>query len=233
MPLKKPDPPRISVNQLADFMLAKAARQRQIIRNQKFKQDFLVVYYKEASEAISLCLASHLTDLFVIENAITSLEQKKPDKLGTQRRLASNLGALEAFQNMFDDINFGDASPELGEQSPPRLTYHGVEISVRPEIVLKMNGKGGKPLVGAVKIYMSRTTPLTDVSAGYISAILQEHCRRNLSHLGDFSAALCFAIDVAAKHVFPGVKSTAARLKDVEAACQNIGALWDSVTATE
>lgn len=232
MALKKPDPPRISINQLAEFMMAKAARQRQIIRNQKFKQDFLVVYYKEASEAISACLTSNMQDLFVIEHAISSLEQKKPDKIGTQRRLTANVGALEAFQSMLDDINFGHATPELGEQSPPRLTYHGVEVSVRPEITLTMNDKG-RALVGAVKIYMSRTTPLTDVSAGYISAVLQEHCRRNLAHRGDFYGPLCPVIDVGSKHVFPGVKSTAARLKDVSAACQNLAALWESVKESE
>lgn len=232
MALKKPDPPRISINQLAEFMMAKAARQRQIIRNQKFKQDYLVVYYKEASEAVSLCLASNMTDVFVIENAIAKLEQMKPDKIGTQRRLAANVGALETFQGMLDEISFWDASPELGEQSPPRLAYHGVEVSVRPEIILTANGKG-KQLVGAAKIYMSRTTPLTDVSAGYISAALQEHCRRNLAHRGDFYGPMCPVVDVGSKRVFPGVKSTAARLKDVAAACQNIAALWGTVTEGE
>lgn len=230
MPLKKPDPPRISINQLAEFMIAKSARQREIIRRNKFKQDFLVVYYKEASEAVSLCLSSNMTDLYIIENAISSLEQKSPDKIGTQRRLTANIGALEAFQSMLDDINFGEASPELGEQSPPRLKFHGVEVSVRPEIVLSAKGKAGKQLIGATKLYMSRGTPLTDTSAGYISAALQEHCRRNLSHRGDYSAPLCGVIDVGSKHVFPGVKATAARIKDIEAACQNIAALWDSIT---
>ena len=130
MALKKPDPPRISINQLAEFMVAKPARQRQIIRNQKFKQDFLVVYYKEATEAISECLSSNMSDLLVVENMIASLEQKNPGKLGTQRRLAANIGALETFQGMLDDIDFGQATPELGEQASQ--TYLPWSRSQRP-----------------------------------------------------------------------------------------------------
>ena len=91
----------------------------------------------------------------------------------------------------------------------------------------------GKETVGAVKICMSKTTPLTDVTAGYISAVSQEHCRQNLFHKGIFNPALCSVIDVGGMRVFPGVKSTAARLKDVESACQNLAVLWDSVKENE
>jgi len=46
--------PRISVNKLAEFMTAKPARQRQILRDQKYPSDFKVVFYKEASEGMSI-----------------------------------------------------------------------------------------------------------------------------------------------------------------------------------
>lgn len=222
-------PPRISVNKLCEFMTAKAARQRQILRDQKYPTDFKGMYYKEASEAVSLALSSNLEDMSPVEKAIKVLAQQTPDKIGTQRRIARNLDALETFQLMLDDIDFKGATPSLGEQSPPKLVIHGVEISVRPEVRLAAIGKSQAPLVGAVKVHFSRTFSLNDDSAGYVSAVLQEWCRVVLPDDGAAYGPLCCVIDVGSKHVFPGVKATTARMKDVEAICQNIAALWPTI----
>jgi hypothetical protein len=46
---------------------------------------------------------------------------------------------------------------------------------------------------------------------------------------GIVSGPLCNVIDIGAKKVWPGVKATAARLKDIEAYCQNIAALWPTI----
>jgi hypothetical protein len=69
--------PRISVNKLAEFITAKASRQRQILRDQKFPQDYKVTYYKEASEAISICIGSNIENTAIIERTISNLEQQK------------------------------------------------------------------------------------------------------------------------------------------------------------
>jgi hypothetical protein len=127
--------PRISVNKLAEFIDAKAARQRQILRDQKFPSEFKGMYYREAAESISVCLASNLENTSVIERTIASLEQQNPDKIGTQRRIQSNIDALETFEAMLDDIDLKGAAPSLGEHAPPKLTIQNVEISVRPNII--------------------------------------------------------------------------------------------------
>ena len=57
--------PRISVNKLAEFSRAKAGRQRQILSDQKYPTDFKGMYYKEASEAIALAIASNLEELIM------------------------------------------------------------------------------------------------------------------------------------------------------------------------
>jgi hypothetical protein len=40
---------------------------------------------------------------------------------------------------------------------------------------------------------------------------------------------MCCVIDVGSQTVYPGVKATTARMKDVEAICQNIAALWPTI----
>lgn len=221
--------PRISVNKLCEFMTAKAARQRQILRDQKYPTDFKGVYYKEATEAIAASVASNLESLKPVENAIKVLGQLTPDKIGTQRRIAANMDALESFQLMLDAVDLKGANTRLGDQSPPRLTIYGVEISVRPEVVLTAIGKSNAPLVGALKLHFPRTFSLTEDSAGYVSAILQEWCKHHLADEGAVNGSMCPVIDVGSHTVYPGVKATTARMKDVEAICQNIAALWPTI----
>jgi hypothetical protein len=220
--------PRISVNKLAEFIDAKAARQRQILRDQKFPSDFKGMYYKEATEAISTCIASNLENTSIIERTISLLEQQNPDKIGTQRRLQANIDALETFEAMLDDVDLKGAEPILGDHAPPRLTIQNVEVSIRPEIVLKGTGKGKQPLVGAIKLHFPRTFPLSD-SAGYVSVLLQEFAKAHLANNGEASGTLCPVFDVGAQTIHPGVKSTIARMKDIRAACRNIVALWPTI----
>lgn len=222
--------PRVSLNKFAEFIGAKAPRQRQILRDQKFPQDFKGMYYREATEAISSCLASNLENTSVLEKAILSLEQQTPEKIGTQRRVEANIDALEAFQSMLDDIDFKDAKPTLGEPSPPRLTIQNVEISVRPEIVLTASGKSGAKLVGAIKLHFPKTYPLGDEGGAFVSALLQEYSKAYLADQGETYGPLCYVIDVGAKKVCPGVKSVVNRMKEVRANCQNIVALWPTIT---
>ncbi len=56
MPKVPNNQPRISINKLAEFTAAKAARQRQILRDQKYPTEFKGMYYKESSEAIASCI---------------------------------------------------------------------------------------------------------------------------------------------------------------------------------
>ncbi len=127
-----PKLPKISVNKLAEFMTAKASRQRLILRDQKFPSDFKGMFYKEAAEAISSCIASNLENLDALDRQLRILEQQAPTKIGAQT-----------------------------------------------------------------------------------------------------SGPLCCVIDVGSKKMYPGVKSTAQRLKDIQAACQNVATLWPSITAPD
>ena len=230
--MAKEQRPRISINKLAEFMLAKGARKRQILKDQKFPS-FKGIYYREASEAVGSCVASGLENVAVVTNQISVLEQMSSDKIGTQRRIAANLDALEAFLGMLDSVVFSGAEPRLGATSAPLLTVHGIDISVRPEVILAGKAKSKEPLIGAMKIHFPRTFSLNTDSAGYVSAVTQEWCKVHLYDQGQSFGAYCSVIDVGSKTVFPGVKATVARMKDVEAECQNIAALWPSITQSD
>ena len=227
---KRPnDAPRISVNKLAEFIDAKARRQRQILGDQKYPTDFKGMYYREASEAISSYIASNMEKASILDRAIAILEQNQPEKIGTRRRIEANIDALESFQTMLDAIDLGGAIPRLGANSQPMITIQNVNVSIRPDIILHLIGKGGVPLVGAIKLHFPRTFSLAEAGEGIVSAVMQEWVKTALPDDGEPSGAHCFAIDVGARRVGKGVKATVARLKDVQANCRNIMALWPTI----
>ncbi len=131
---------------------------------------------------------------------------------------------------MLDDVDLMGATPTFGEHSPSKLVYHGVAISVRPQIILRGQGPKGKKYVGAIKFHFSTTRPHTEDAAGYVSAATQEFCRQFLVADDEVvNAAYCQVIDVASGLVYPGVKATTQRLKDIEAECHNISGLWPTI----
>jgi len=226
--------PRISVNKLAEYIVSRGTRQRQILRDQKFPQDFKVTYYKEAEEAVSACIASNFEDLTSVQRAITLLEQRSPESVGLARRLSKNVDALETFASMLDEIDLKGGVPELGQRFPPKLSIQNVEVSVRPEIVLRGTGRGGRQLLGAMKVHFPRTFPLNQEAAGIISAIMQRYTRDCLARDGEEPyGPYCSVIDVGSRRFYEGVRATNQRMREVEAECRNIAAIWSSISADE
>lgn len=223
--------PRISVNKLAEYMVSKAARQRKLLRDRKYPdEDFNVgMYHREASEAVSRYLISDQLSTDHIDNQISIIKQQAPAAIGTQRRLNANIEAMERFLEMLDDFDFGDAVPELGEHSPDKLTYHGVQISVRPEIILRGTAKG-KKVVGGVKLHFPKGFEMNEETSGYVSAAVQEYCIRHLAKPDEMVlGAYCQVFDVGNGNVFPGVKATKSRLRDIEDTCRNIADIWPNI----
>ncbi|HMT13840.1 MAG TPA: hypothetical protein PKE19_03730 [Aestuariivirga sp.] len=224
--------PTISVNKLGEYIISKGARQRKILHDRKYPDpEFQMgMYHREASEAVALYIAGGAIDTSPLDKALRSLEQLTPDKIGTARRINSNIDALERFATMLDDIDLDGAEAEMGAHAPNKLTYHSVEISVRPEIILRATIKG-KLHIGAMKFHFSKSHPHTTESAGFVSAVVNEYCRVHIIGSGDgiVNPALCKVLDVASGTVFPGVKATKQRLADISAECQNIAALWPTI----
>ena len=223
--------PVISVNKLGEYIVCRAARQRALLRQRKYPDpDFkLGTFHREAMDAIQQYLASGAIDPRTIENTLNSLNQRAPTKIGSIRRIDSNIDRLESFGEMLDDIDLKTADAEIGS-NVRKMKVSGVEISVRPEIILRGVGPKGQELVGAMKLQMTAETHFNTEAAGYVSALVQEYCRRFLTR-GDeiVHAPYCQVIDVGNETVHSGVKATTRRMRDIEAACQNISDLWPSV----
>ena len=225
--------PRISVNKLGEYITCKAARQRAILYDQKFPSDYVTPFYDDASEAVSLFIADGMENPAVLERRIKLLEQSPTNTGWQQRRMLGNIEAIETFMSMMDALDLSGISCQLGSQSPPRLPIRNVEVSVRPEVILsRPSAKGRGRSVGALKLHFPKTNPLSEEAAGYVSAVATRFCECNLMEEGTPDSRLCFVLDLASAQFYPGVQSVRRRLKDVEAACEQIFNLWDTIKET-
>lgn len=224
--------PTISVNKLAESIVSKAAKKRKILKDRKYPDpDFnMGAYHREAEEAIQRYISLGAMDTNPLDNALNILNQKAPEKIGTIRRINSNAGSIERFLEMLDDIDLKGGDPEMASSSSQKLKIHNVIVSVRPEIILRGTGPKGVACVGAIKLHMSSSDNFNEEAAGYVSALLQEYTSQILLADGEIvNPSYCQVIDVGNGKVFPGVKATAQRMKDIEAECQNIFGLWPTI----
>jgi hypothetical protein len=224
--------PKYLFKPLALYINSKSARQREILRQRKYPEEefSLSTYHIELREVISQYLSHGADNTLIIHKRIQSLTQLAPSKIGTQRRTNANIDVLEWFLEMLDQIDFKGGAPLFGKHNPPKLTIHNLPVNVHPDIVLRGDGPKGKKYIGALKLQLSKANAFDSDMAGYVSTILQEYCKIHLASDDEIIHAPYYrVIDVGSMKVFDGVKSVAQRLKDVDAACHNIVALWPSI----
>jgi hypothetical protein len=194
-----PNPPSISLNRFALYINSKSSRQREILYQRKYPDpDFNPgMYHAESRDAISKYLADGADDLSIIHNKIQNLKQIATDKVGTQRRINSNIDVLEKFLDMLDKLDFKGAIPSLGAHNPQKLTIHNLPVSVRPEIILRGDGPKGKKYIGAMKLQLSSANAFDAEMAAYASAALQTYCGNFLTTDGELVyPPYCQIIDV-------------------------------------
>jgi hypothetical protein len=138
-------------------------------------------------------------------SAITcKIEEVSTRRGGTTFEVESNLNKLEALEQFYDNAD-GIRLPEnfralfgLSGNLPP-LTFNGTNISIRPEAIIQHELKG-KPVIGSIKLYLSRNHPLPQESAEITSVRwAATRCgksirRRPKSTLGVATCTMCSGV---------------------------------------
>jgi hypothetical protein len=220
--------PRIALNGLAKYLTVTASQRRTIIREQKRPSDFQVTYYREAEEAVAQQLVAEAPNPSIARAVFQEATQSATAKEWELTRRGTGAEAVEAFLELAPAVDFLEAARRRGSKNPRRLEIGRVSISVRPEVVLERESKDGL-LVGAVKLYFSKTNPLTEERAKYTGTILYRYAQERLSQDKKVDYRLCHVIDVFARKIYRAPRTYKQRLKDVEAACEEIARVWPFV----
>lgn len=226
--VKVREAPRVSLNALSEYLVASAAGRRRIIQEQKRPKPFQVAYYSEAEDAIARYLASDDRNLLDLQLNFKQLQKggKSPDwELG---RRDTGIEALEGFKKLVPELPLNGLEVRRGPQKSRYLEVSGVTVSVRPEALL-VQGTGDNRRLGAVKLYFSKSKPLSEERGRYASTILHAYLETFYTKVGVPDYRICMVIDVFAGKIHTAPRTYKRKRQDVEAACLEINLLWSEV----
>jgi len=221
--------PRISVNGLAEYLVAGAARRRRIVQEQKRPKNYQAPYYTDAEEAIVKFLASPERDFGVLDQAAAKLREVETVSRRIEwelTRRAACTEALQACRKLASGDLFAGIAVTRAPQSPRLLQIGGVGVSVRPEIFLASPDE--KPRVGGAKLFFSKNEALTEGRALYAGTILHQYLDTHQQRTGTVDYRHCLVIDVFAQKVFAAPRTYKRRRADIEAACLEITLAWET-----
>lgn len=225
--------PRISVNKLGEYLVATAARRRQIIRDQKYPPDVQVIRYGDAQRAVVDHLVNGRDDPGVLSRHLYRLAEWEPrpdDSDYDVQRNRDCRAAVEAFMAMVGALPALDGfAVSAGPPNSPRLGTAGVSISVRPEVLIRGMNRSGEPVVGAIKLHFSKTFRLDDRAGDYVGTMLHQFGEQHLVGRGLTVHRNFHVVDVFAGRVFTAPRAFARRRADVDAACEEITSRWPTL----
>jgi hypothetical protein len=194
--------PRISVNKLAEYLVATPARRRGIIRDQKIKRDFIVARYQSVYAGVAECLATG--DVSVIYTKLEQLYEATPTSTWELQDNQLSVEALELFASFVDEIDLARFRVVRPGQVLPRMNVSGTEVSVKPCVILRNDE--GTETVGAVHVYISKLFSFGDDAAAYATITVHQYVEDVLGSR-NASPADSFVIDVFARRVHSGPRA--------------------------
>jgi hypothetical protein len=226
--------PRISANQLAEYALAAPSRRRTILRNAKFAPTYLVIRYGEARKAICSYLSNDLrptTFLADEETRLLGLSQTAPTPF-QQNDAALSAEAVRYFRKMTNQKGIPQTATFSVATNLPNLALgdSGTEVSVSIDLVARNKSKG---LLGGVLLQTSKAVSAKswrDEHSKYVASLVWLLAQKHLKEMGKIDRKLCMCIDVFGGRITLAPSSYKSRLTNLEAACDEINALWDNIT---
>jgi len=220
--------PRISVNKLGEYMTATPLRRRRIVQDQKRPRGFILPRYTEAQDAITKYLVGGKKDEGRLLSEIARLNSapSATEWESDRKRLATE--AMQSFLEIADSIDLEGLIATAGGNDQPRLSIGGLEVSIRPEVLLSGTDRHGRPTAGALKLYFSKTNPLTEDAAAYIATVVHAFVEAHMPATHT-DARNCRVIDVFGQKVYTSPRASARRHNDLAAACEEIARAWDHV----
>jgi hypothetical protein len=220
--------PHFSVNKLAEYMEAMPRRRRSLIIDQIKQPTVKVIHYEDARRALVRFFGDpNRTRQHLLESAAflrdRAAEIGKSDEHRAQC-LLSGARAVEAFTSIADEVRTKRILAVPGPRRHADLNMGGVRIVVTPDICVLERGTERR--IGAVKFHFPRTQRLSQGALQYAATLLFHYLQKQ----GDTPQRReCIAVDVFSERYESAPTAMRDRLKDVEAACEEIAERWPAI----
>jgi hypothetical protein len=228
--------PRISVNDLALYMVSSDTARVGIIRRAKHPQTPPIIRYRDARGPICAYLTDSNRGVNPIVAAEEMLRQRAEDpsesslRQDDARQSIEVLHAIQRMRNQLGPFEFTAAPVEQG-----RLRLADVEVSVRADLLV-LGASRGQDQVGAAVLRMTQDDAETETARSrrremglYVATLARLHVDQNITTPRTVSNRLCMSIDVQHGELFQAPESNTRRMNDLENACRFIAAMWGQV----
>lgn len=214
--------PRISLNKLGEYLDATPSRRKRIILDQQEPKTFVMARYQDARQEIVNFISNGMLDDAELLNTAQELRNATNGTEFTLQDKKASADAIENFLDIADNLNLdGVIAEPVDKFDSSTLEIAGVDVTVRPDIILK--DENTSEIKGAVKLHFSKTAPLTEKSANYVATGLKAYLTKKSPNI---DASKCFVVDVATQTVVSAPRTHIKRMRDIEAACEEIDARW-------
>lgn len=222
--------PRISLNQLTEYLVANSTGRKSIIRQQKYPKSFQVIYYQDAQDAIQQFIAGGMSKEEILASRIDDIYSRSTASKYEHTRSISNAEAIDSFLQFYENIDLADLAPSIAPDDQPKLRIGEINISVRPEIILNGDHKRYGQVVGGIKLYLvKRDTARLDNELGkYPSSILYNYLGQQNPNRRPLHQS-CIIVDVFGKKQFSAPRTHKKILAHVRVACEEIADRWKHI----
>lgn len=222
--------PRISLNPLCEYVEAGPYRRSSIIKNSKEPPLYITRYYNVGEELLTRYL-SQVRDkpIFLrLHSSRLRLLSHNNDSEAKNAKFSSEalLSFLSHEKSIRKKLSAYSIETSLNDNTN-KVIINGVQISIRPELLLR--DSEGKQQLGFMKLYFSKTEPLTRDRAELIATVGKHYFETEKGIM--LNSKHCMVLDVFRGTLFNAPKSFKRRIWDIEAACQEIFDRWDMIAA--
>ena len=168
--------PRLSANQVADYLSANATNRRRILSEAKYPPTMILVRYDDARTAVSAHLASNGDKKNILVDALTSLIRKaEREDITDYKRQNYKLckDAIEGFQAAEATMGVDAMKFRASDIQQSKLKLSGVSVSVFLDLLIeRIDGKGNNLLGGAVLVFSKGGGPDKNIEARCLAIAL-------------------------------------------------------------
>jgi hypothetical protein len=214
---------QLSIKGLAKYMTAGPARQRKILEDFKFDTEgkAQAAYYREARSIIKRFHREQLpASILETEAAALAAGAQNTSVPQIATRLKNNARAVKSYRDFFGHREYV-ILPDLQFA----LAFGGVQVTVNPDLHVRDCGTEK-----FLKLEFSSDEPDKAVVKIICQALLEAV---NQSEDHNVTPSQLLYVDVPRCNLHNGAKIGAMTQRNIEAACQNIAAIWNTLSKGE
>lgn len=231
--------PRISANQLAQYMVSDAAKRESIVENARKVMAVRVANYNHARDLVPRCHDANGLNTDLLNAGIERLQANPGNDDFDRTCLTLSIRSLRRMAPIIGDIDCAGNRIGRPQRGFEHLLIEGVRLSIQPEIVFSFNYRGGVRYGGV----------LCNFASGASSSLARESGRYTAGHYAAFFMfqllALkyagnggpryqnCSVVDVYRDTIHTAPTSGVTMLRNVEAACRAIARQWQELEVDE